>query len=292
MSPTFAKFMGAIALAALLFGAYSYWPAAQDRQPTIATTSTTAPVALPSTAASSPIALPLALAASAVSNNDFVKAPNQLNPIGSEGYAPHIDRAHLGDDPKSAWQAVTWLQQCAINNTNEQHFQLILDSATLPKDAAAAIAQQLQDTRVEGRRCQTVVAQHRALLPALALKAMRGQVVGAAAVYAGQVNFSTLEPAMQAELGGAIRADAGAGDAMTLLNTALSGKAWGFSDEERLSYLAVYASLGPGNLAHLKGLLQNGAITNMAPPTDAQKAQAEVAAQKLIDGIKARRPPA
>lgn len=285
--------MTTIAGCALLFAGYKAWTEGEEQATATASLpSVIAPPSLPSSSTESQVFA----AAKAMPHAASVPMPAPIaaaSPtIGSEGYGPHIERTHLSDDAKAAWQAVTWLQLCANNNTHEQHFQFVLDSATLPKEDAAAIAQQLQTTRAESRRCQTVVAQHRALLPPLALKAMRGNVTGAAAVYAGQINFSALEPAMQAELSSAIRADTGAGDAMTLLNTGLAGKAWGFNDEERLTYLAVYTSLAPGNLVTVEGLLRNGAITNIAPPTDAQKARVEAAAQKLIDGIKARRPPA
>ncbi|MDC8772644.1 hypothetical protein [Roseateles albus] len=284
--------MGAIALAALLVGAYSYWPAAQDRQPAIATTSTIAPVALPSAAASSPIALPLALAASTVPKKDLVKAPSQPNPIGSEGYGPHIERAHQGVDPKAAWQAVEWLFKCASHAGVEENWQATLDSGLLPKESAAMMTELLAKHRADAGRCQTVIAAHQALLPDLALKAMRGNIPGAAAAYAGGRNLDQLDPTLQTELQSAIRADAQAGDMQTLFSSFSSDEKWGLGYTERLGYMAAWIALQPPGhgQAVIEGQVQSGRF-KMKPPSATQLAEAMLLAQKIYEtASKARKP--
>jgi hypothetical protein len=89
--------------------------------------------------------------------------------VGSEGYGPHIDQAAAGSDAAAAWEAVRWLRQCASNEQRRGSFEAARNQGTAPE----MMTQLMVEADAEARRCQTVTAAHRALLPELAARAMR-----------------------------------------------------------------------------------------------------------------------
>lgn len=81
--------------------------------------------------------------------------------VGSEGYGPHIERAQASADPASAWQAVRWLRDCASVEQRRTSYELARAHGAVPE----LMTQLMQEMEAESRRCQTVTAMHRAMLP-------------------------------------------------------------------------------------------------------------------------------
>lgn len=158
--------------------------------------------------------------------------------------------------------------------------------------APEAMTQMMVEADEEARRCQTVTAQHRALLPELAARAMRGGVPAAAAAYAATVAPASLAPAQRQEVAKALRRDALAGQPTDLLNAVISNEGWGLDDAERLSYLYAYGELTGRAQAEplIKTLLQQRGIPLKAQPTPEQWAAAEVAGQQIVDRARATSP--
>ncbi len=209
--------------------------------------------------------------------------------IGSEGYGPHIERASVSGDAKLAWQAVTWLQRCLVNETQTQPFQTARDNGVQPETMTLLI----QDEQAVGRRCQTVTAQHWALLSDLALEAMRGQMAGAAVAFAGSRGFEQPSSAMQVEVLEAIRRDAAAGDTSTLLGAIPYGGKWGLSASERLTYLATYIGLSDppeAILPAVRMLLERSDLKD-AVISGEQMAIVRAASQRMITLIKTKKAP-
>jgi len=271
-------------IGALALSAWFWWPASSDTVPIskegqAVATAPKAAEAMPT----APAPLPVGNTAVAASATRESTRPSEASPIGSEGYGPHIDRARDSLGPKAAWQAVAWLQACRQNAMIMQHYQQARDNGAVPE----LMTRLLVETQTEARRCQTVTAQHQALLPELTLRAMRGGIAGAGAAYAGEQRFEQADAALQAELRSAIRRDANAGEGTTLINAALSDAGWGLSYEERLSYLLAFGLLSPGGPQHLQALDQSGQI-KMPAPNSAQAVAAKAAAQKIADAAKAK----
>lgn len=289
-----ASLMIAIAGGALLFGGYMAWP---DRSEQISRAGVQPrPMTPPALSASSAVAQVIA-ATQALPYT--ASAPTQeLGPkvspnIGSEGYGPHIERAHQSDDPKAAWQAVIWLNQCANHAGLEEAWQSTLDRGVLPKEAAAFLTEHLAKHRAEAGRCQTVIDSHQAMLPDLALKAMRGKIPGAAAAYAGGHHWVQMDAAVQTEVRNAIRADAQAGDLPTLYNAFNSDEAWGLAYTERLGLMAAWIALQPPGVgqAVIEGRVNSGHL-KMRAPSATELTEALLAARKIYETArKAHKPP-
>jgi len=273
-----------VLIGALAVCAWFWWPASNDivPMPKEEQAMATAPKAAEAVLAA-PAALPVGNAALAASAPGEQAGRPEVSPIGSEGYGPHIDRARDGASPKAAWQAVAWLQACRQNASDLQAYQQARDSGAVPE----LLTRLIVEKQAEARRCQTVTAPHQALLPELALQAMRGGIAGAGVAYAGERRFEQADAALQAELRNAIRRDANSGDHMTLINAGLSDAAWGLSYEERLSYLLAFGLLSAGGPQHLQALGKSGQI-KMPAPNSAQAAAAQAAAQKIADAAKAK----
>jgi hypothetical protein len=245
--------------------------------PTRAASAPALPLAPPPTASAtaSPV-LPAGLPA---------KAAASAPAIGSEGYGPHIERAHAGQDPKAAWESVQWLRQCAHTEARRNSFEALRNQGVSPE----MMTQLMVEADAEARRCQTVTAAHRALLPELATRAMRAGVREAAAAYAGEVFAGDLTAEQRQEVTQAMRRDAQAGDVPSLLGALIANEAWGLSDEERLTYLVGYAALG-GQYAQTvaKTLVDNGQIRFKTKPTPEQLDAALRKARPWLEGL---RPP-
>lgn len=201
-------------------------------------------------------------------------------PVGSEGYGPHIDRAMVGSDAAAAWEAVRWLRGCTSTEARRASFQQARDSGVSPD----LMTQLMVETDAEGRRCQTVTAQHQAQLAALASRALRGGVPEAMAAYAAAAFPGDLSDAQRQQVAEAMRRDARAGDAPSLVTAATSHPAWGLSDAERLGFLMAYALLPDQPLAQARAasLLAQNALHLQAPPTPDQLAAARQMAQQLV----------
>ncbi|KQV50268.1 hypothetical protein ASC95_12830 [Pelomonas sp. Root1217] len=274
--------IGAAAAAALWLGlsAPPASPAAPSEPTTVAALPATRPLAA---SAASATTRAVARAASATAAPMPASTRPAAPRIGSEGYGPHIDRAVAGDDAVAAWEAVRWLRLCASNETRRNSLETVRNQGVSPE----MMTQMMVEADAEARRCQTVTAQHRVMLPELASRAVRAGVAEAASAFAASTFSSDLTAAQRQQVAEAMRRDALVGDGPSLVNAATSNPAWGLSDAERLSFLMAYAELpDPEAKGMAKSLLERGALHLAAPPTPQQMAAAREAAQQIL----ARRP--
>lgn len=205
--------------------------------------------------------------------------------IGSEGYGAHIERAHAGNDPAAAWAAVKWLGDCATTEHRRHSFEQARNGGVAPE----MMTQLMQEADAEARRCQTVTAQHRALLPELALRAMRGGVPEAASVYAGAVQPDALAPALRQEVTAAMRRDALAGHPGSLSGAVVTSEAWGLSETEKLAFLFAHGQMaGTHGPAVAANLVQQRSLRFKVPPTPEQLAAAKLAGQQIVDRAQAK----
>jgi len=253
----------------------------------------------PEPAAPAVVALPLNLPASAPASATPASAAPPLATlqpaaaaaaakprIGSEGYGPHIERAQVGNDAAAAWEAVQWLRNCFSNEAARNSFEHVRAQGVVPE----LMTQLMVEADAEARRCQTVTAQHRAILPELAARAMRAGVAEAASAYANSVFPGDLTPAQRQEVVDAMRRDAQAGQVQSLLGALVANEAWGLSDAEKLAYLLAYGSLPghPETQATAKTLVEQGTIRfKKQPPTPEQLAAAKQAAVEIVERARA-----
>ncbi|MBV8035998.1 hypothetical protein [Roseateles sp.] len=208
--------------------------------------------------------------------------------IGSEGYGPHIERAQANGDAAAAWEAVQWLRQCASNEERRQSYELARGER-IPQEM---LTQLMLEADAEGRLCQTVTARHRAMLPDLALRAIRGEVPHAAVAFATLVSPGDIAPALRQEVADALRRDANAGRPESLLGASTDGAAWGLSDEERLGYLVAFSEMdGNGGQALVRQWIAQRTIRLKAEPTAQQLSAAQVAGQQIVGRARAGKPP-
>ena len=246
------------------------------------------PAAAPPRVAVAPLELPVAASASTPrpsSRPSSRPAPVAVSapaapPIGSEGYGPHIELAQAGQDPQAVWQAVQWLRLCASNATRRDNFEINRNLGILPETMTMLMV----DADAEGRRCQTVTAQHLALLPELAARAMRAGVPWAAFAYAEAVAPADLSATQRQEVADAMRHHALTGDALILARAAMTDGAWGLNDTERLQFLMAARLLydEPG-INVLPPPPQPDAIHLATPPTPQQLADARLAARQMLE---------
>jgi len=207
--------------------------------------------------------------------------------VGSEGYGPHIERALAGNDAAKSWEAVKWLWKCASNVQLRSHFEGLRDQGVTQEK----MTQRMIAADADARRCQTVTAQHQALLAELAAQAMHGGVREAASAYAHAASAPDLSAAQRQEVAEAMRRDARAGDEMSLVNAATSNAAWGLSDAERLTFLLAYGMLDPyAGAVVVEHMLTANTLKLAVPPTQEQLAAARQAAQQLIDRTRVGKP--
>lgn len=277
--------VGTAAAAALWFGLSE--PAKPPATEAPTSTAAALPLKLPPPAAS----VAASVVASAVPTQ--AKAPAASAPaakraaprIGSEGYGPHIDRAMAGGDAASAWEAMQWLQLCASNADRRNSFEHARNAGVSPE----MMTQLMQEADADGRRCQTVTAQHQAMLGELALRAMRGGIREAAAKYAGVTQPGDLAPALRQEVLDTMRRDARSGHAGSLFDAAVAPDAWGLDDTEKLGYLFAYGELtGKQGQDLVLQLMQQKVIHLKAMPTPEQLAAAKTAGQRIIETLRAK----
>ncbi|MGQ3055320.1 MAG: hypothetical protein ACT6S0_26325 [Roseateles sp.] len=231
------------------------------------------PVSLPGTAASGTATAPAA--APPRVTRSLASAPR----IGSEGYGPHIERALAGTDAAAAWEAAQWLRSCDETEPRRHSFEQMRNLGVSPE----MMTQLMQEADAEGRRCQTVTAQHRALLPELALRSMRAGLPEAASVVAGAIQPQALAPALREEVASALRRDAEAGHPGSLLGALTTSVAWGLSQTEKLGYMVAYGEMaGAHGQAVVEALVKHHGILT-AVPTPQQHAAAKQAGQQIID---------
>lgn len=275
-------FFGAAAL-----GLAAAWWFVQEPAPAPPTAGSAAP-------APTPMGPPIASSSAASSPAPVAVVPPAVRPaaaasaawIGAEGYGPHIDQARAGQEPKAVWEAVQWLRQCASNEGRRTSFEALRNQGVSPE----MMTQLMVEADAEARRCQTVTAAHRALLPELASRAMRAGLPEAASAYAGSVFPGDLTAAQRSEVAEAMRRDALAGDVPSLLGALTAHEAWGLTDEERLSYLVAYAALG-GQPAQTmaKTLIDNRQIRFRTQPTPEQLEAAMRQARPWLERLRAAR---
>ncbi len=205
--------------------------------------------------------------------------------IGSEGYGPHIDRALLSNDADQAWDALTWMQACNNNEALRQSAERLRGQGT----AQEFMTQRMVELDEDARRCQTITAQHRALVPELAARAMRAGIPTGASTYGASVAPGSVTPAVRQEVGNALRRDALTGDTASLLGAITSNEGWGLTDAERLSYLVAFAELQGRQPTEplIKSMLQNRSIPFKTPPTPEQWAAADTAGKQIAERIRA-----
>lgn len=243
------------------------------------------PLNLPSPASAAAAARHLSapVAAAAVAPSPAAKAP--VLRVGSEGYGPHIERAFVGADAAATWEAVQWLRDCATTEQRRHSFEQMRNVGVSPE----MMTQLMQEADAEGRRCQTVTAQHRALLPELALRAMRAGQPEAASVYAGATQPGTLAPALRQEVAAAMRRDALAGHPGSLLGALVTAEGWQIGETEKLGFLFAYGEMaGTHGQTVAKQLIQQGGLGLKALPTPEQFAAAKLAGQQIIDRARAK----
>lgn len=243
------------------------------------------PLSLPAPAVEASASTAPQAAASVRTATPAASAPR----IGSEGYGPHIDSAQADNDAQAAWEAVQWLRNCTSNEARRNSFEHVRAQGVVPD----LMTQLMVEADAEARRCQTVTAQHRAMLPELAARAMRAGVPEAASAYANAVFPGDLTPTQRQEVTDAMRRDAQAGHVQSLLGALVSNEAWGLSEVEKLGYMLAYGNLPdhPETQAIAKTLMEQGAIHIKGPPTPEQLAAAKLAAQQIVERVRAGKPP-
>ncbi|MDR7332818.1 hypothetical protein [Roseateles asaccharophilus] len=208
--------------------------------------------------------------------------------IGSEGYGPHIDRAQVGDDAAAAWEAVQWLRGCASNEARRRSAEAARNQGVAPD----MLTQLMVEADAEARRCQTVTAQHRLLLPELAARALRAGVPDAASAYAGAAFAGDLAPPQRQQVADALRRDARDGHAPSLLAAAQAHEGWGLDDTERLAYMTAYAELPgePQARDRVRQLIEQQRIRFKSLPTPEQQAAARLQADQILARVRAGKP--
>jgi hypothetical protein len=251
------------------------------------------------TATALPLPVPTAAptgAAPAASTPASTTPPDAAPPpprIGSEGYGPHIERAQEGNDVAAAWEAAQWLRLCASNDERRTAFEQARNQGAAPEAMTPLIA----ETDAEARRCQTVTARHRAMLPELAARAMRAGQHLAAQAYASAVSPADLSAAQRREVADALRHDAVTEGVMGLLAAVEADAGWGLSDAERLGFFAALKQLADEE-AHshapfklLQPWVEGAAIHFKTRPTPEQQAAAELAGKQIVARLRAGNPP-
>jgi hypothetical protein len=276
-----------VALLALAAGLKQLWRAPPAPRPDVAPEALPLPWPTPASApASAPAPRPppgaTATPPRPAAAPGAVAAPSPR--IGSEGYGPHIDGALAGNDPARAWEAVHWLRQCASNEQRRASFERAREQGVAP----SMMTQLMLETDADARRCQTVTPQHQALMGELSLRALRGGVPEAAAAYAAATNPAGVPPALRLEVAEAMRRDARAGHAASLLGALMAPEGWGLGDDEKLAYLQAYGEMtGAQGRAVVDRLVEQRIVRWRAPPTPEQTAAAQAAARQIVGNARA-----
>ena len=265
--------LAALAVTAVIGGLLLWARDASERPPAQAPTeSATAPLASPSVAMPAP-----ALAAASSAPRPVATPALNATPaatvarVGSEGYGPHIDRAQVGLDAAAAWEAVQWLRLCASNEARRHSAETARSQGVAPD----MLTQLMVEADAEARRCQTVTALHRTLLPELAARALRAGLPDAASAYASAAFAADLTPAQRQQVADAIRRDASQGHPNSLL-----------------ACLTAYAELPgePQARDRVRQLIEQQRIRFKAVPTPEQQAAARLAADQILARVRAGQP--
>lgn len=204
--------------------------------------------------------------------------------VGSEGYGPLIERAQSGNDASQAWDAAMLLRQCASSDQRRSSFEKARNEGA----PATLMAQLMQEEDAHARRCQTVTAQHQAMLPELISRALRAGLPVALSAFSNPALLADLTPAQRTELAQAMRRHAQAGDRASLLGAAMSHESWGLGNAERLGFLYAYDALSEGQTGKAEvGPLIEQYSRQLAPD---QQAAARLAAQQIVARASANRP--
>lgn len=248
--------------------------------------SAASPVPLPwPTPGSAPASVPSAVGPAPRAQAPLPAAPAAPAGVGSEGYGPLVERIQAGTDAGQAWEAATVLRLCASSEQRRASFEKARNEGA----PATLMTQLMQEEDAHARRCQTVTAQHQALLPELISRALRAGVPAALSAFSNAALLADLAPAQRVELAQVMRRNAQAGDRSSLLGAAMSHEAWGMSNAEKLAFLQAYDELSQGQpgKADVAALMERQA--QLLTPD--QQAAARLAAQQIVARARAGRPP-
>ena len=149
------------------------------------------------------------------------------------------------------------------------------------------MTQLMQEEDAHARRCQTVTAQHQAMLPELVSRALRAGVPAALSAFSNMALLTDLTPAQRVEVALVMRRNAQAGDRSSLLGAAMSHEAWGVSTAEKLAFLQAYDELSQGQPAKVEvATLMERQAQQLTPD---QQAAARLAAQQIVARARAGR---
>jgi len=215
-------------------------------------------------------------------------APATSAPAGAEDYGPLLERAQAGQDAALAWEAVGLLRQCASNEARRASFEKARDQGAPPD----VMTQLMLEADADARRCQTVTAQHEALLPELAVRALRAGLPQAASAFTGPTFPGELTAAQRQAVADAMRREARTGDALALLGAASSHEAWGLADAERLGFVLAFLALPaqPGADAAVRAAMETRARVLQARLPLQQQAAAQLAGQQIAAPAQAQAP--
>ncbi|WP_144006654.1 hypothetical protein [Pelomonas sp. KK5] len=158
--------------------------------------------------------------------------------VGAEGYGPQILRAIETGDARQAFEAAQQIDACRASN--EQQLDALYQArAASPRLDVQRLIELMQ---AEMRRCQTLTPDLAAQQTALARRAMRGGVPGAAAMYSQLTNARP--PAEdRSQLASQLQADAQDGDAAAVQQIATQAEPLQLPPDTAAVYQASYERL-------------------------------------------------
>lgn len=157
-------------------------------------------------------------------------------PVGAEGYGPHIERAAMQGTPGELMQALDWIASC---RHADEHVETLERARGRVKVPPQALAQLLELTLREQRRCQTVTPRLLASELGLAQQALDVGAFGAGHAYVRADRYRLPSQELRDAVVQALRRDARAGHQASLDYLVGLGPELGLSDLERRTYQLV-----------------------------------------------------
>ena len=212
--------------------------------------------------------------------------------VGSEGYAPKILHALGVGTPADALAAANLIVVCREADRSIEILHRLKAENTIKKIDIGYV-RAIEISQAEQRACQTVTPDLLAARPQLLFKAIEGKQFGAAATYVSEVQATTgIEPARQALVGAALRADAEQGDKQAVAWLAFRAAEFGVSEVDRRAYLlANKVIFGKGSSwpkSYFSELFEDH-FESQPSLSDAQRAQAERKSQALVEAYERRK---
>ena len=152
--------------------------------------------------------------------------------MGSEGYAPRIQRALEQGTANEALQAARDISRCRDVDADVARVYAQRDAERDPRRASGWL-KTIDWLQAEQRKCQTLTPALSAQKLPLLLKAAQGGAEGAAASYAAEQSPRDAVPAVIVT---ALRRDAEAGHDLSLLALASTPGRWGLTEAEAQLY--------------------------------------------------------